>query len=304
MSIASAGAVMLIEGLVLAVVALAAATPATIGRRFDPTAVLAAVAVAAGSARWLSADQGDRLLDGAALLPFVAVAGIALHLVTTDRPRAATASVRNVAVPFALLVVGEALGDAARGRSVLGGRPGPALEAADRLGGLHWSNKLVVSWVELAVVALLVATAGGFVLLTRRGKVGRWLRVAGETPDLLALAGIDAGRLRLRIAGLAALAGGIAGVASAATLDPPAPSALQLGLVVGEVLVIGGIRPSRQFGAALLLAVVRSLVERAAPGWGPLGGHLLTLAVAVARMGDGRRFRDDAPLSVEEEALR
>ena len=117
--------------------------------------------------------------------------------------------------------------------------------------------------VALARTALLYTAV-------RRGRTGRWWRMAEESPEVLALSGVEPVRLAARVAGFTAAAGGVAGLLVAGTGPVPAPGVGDLGLRAGEALLVGGVsRPTRIVGAAVVLEVARP----SATATGPAGAR-------------------------------
>jgi branched-subunit amino acid ABC-type transport system permease component len=267
------------------------------GRRLDLFPALAGAAVAVIAARAGGVTQFERMLNGIVAVPLVAVAGGVVALVVSDRPRSASEATREVLLPVSIAFAGQAaLWQWAGGRAFI---------APERTAGLEASGVLVVTWAEAASVAFALLGTTLLFAAARRGRTGRWWRTAEESPEMLALSGVEPVRLAARVAGLTAAAGGLAGLLLASTGPVPAPGVGDLGLRAGEALLVGGVRrPIRIVAAAVVLEVARALGDRYRAGWGPAIAAVLALVgglVRLAAISRSRRFAGPDPV---EELLR
>jgi len=287
----------LVAGSAVGLLASALGLGSVQGRRLDLFPALAGAAAAVIAARVGGVTQFERLLNGVVVIPLLAVAGGVVALVVGDRPRAAAQATRNVLVPVSIAFAGQAaLWQWTGGRVFL---------VAERTGGLTVSDVLVVTWVEAAAVGIALVSVALLHLALRRGRTGRWWRTAEESPEVLALSGVEPVRLAARVSGFTAAAGGVAGLLLAGTGPIPAPGVADLGLRSGEALVVGGVsRPGRIVGAAVVLEVARALGDRYRAGWGPAIAALLALAGGVARLAATRRAQRFAGPDPLEEVLR
>lgn len=287
----------LVAGAAIGLLASAVGLASGRGRRFDLFPALAGAAVAVTAARVGGVTQFERLLNGVVVVPLLAVAGGVVALVIGDRPRGAAEATRNVLVPVAIAFAGQA--------ALWQWTGGRVFVVAERAGGLSVDGVLVVTWVEAAAVGIALVCVALLHLALHRGRTGRWWRTAEESPEVLALSGVEPARLAARVAGLTAAAGAVAGLLLAGTGPIPAPGVADLGLRAGEALVVGGVsRPGRIVLAALVLEVARALGDRYRAGWGPAIAALLALAGAVVRLAAVRRARRFAGPDPLEEVLR
>ena len=216
----------LVAGAAVGLLASALGLGSNQGRRLDLFPALAGAAAAVIAARVGGVTQFERLLNGVVVIPLLAVAGGIVALVVGDRPRAAAQATRNVLVPVSIAFAGQAaLWQWTGGRVFL---------VAERTGGLTLSDVLVVTWVEAAAVGIALVSVALLHLALRRGRTGRWWRTAEESPEVLALSGVEPGRLAARVSGLTAAAGAVAGLLLAGTGPIPAPGVADLGLRAGE----------------------------------------------------------------------
>lgn len=135
----------------------------------------------------------------------------------------------------------------------------------------------------LVMVSALVSTAG-FAWMMQHTRLGKSFRAVSDDPEAAALMGIDARHVFGVATGLAlgllSLAGLLVGMrTSISPSDGPAM------LIYGfEAVVVGGMGSFwGTFMGALVIGVAQSIGSRIDPGWGPLAGHLLFLAVLFVR---------------------
>ncbi len=147
------------------------------------------------------------------------------------------------------------------------------------------SDDISIGQLAAGTFAAAVLLLGGLQLLLSRTPLGRAIRAVAEDPDTVGLVGIDARRVGAIATAIAMVAVGIAGAALAmrATFDPYA-GAPQL-LFAFEAAVIGG--AGSLWGTLLggvVLGVAQSLGAQVIPQGFLIGGHVVFLAVLLARL--------------------
>ena len=154
------------------------------------------------------------------------------------------------------------------------------------LGSRSWSitSSITVSAFGLLVLGLAVVVLGGLQLLLMRTRLGRELRATAEDADTAELVGIDARSVYARATAIAvataALAGVFLGLRSA---FGPSDGASQL-IFAFEAVVIGGM--GSLWGTlvgGIVLGVSQNIGEQIDPQYFALAGHIVFLAVLVAR---------------------
>lgn len=154
------------------------------------------------------------------------------------------------------------------------------------LGSRSWSitSSITVSAFGLLVLGLAVVVLGGLQLLLMRTRLGRELRATAEDADTAELVGIDARSVYARATAIAvataALAGVFLGMRSA---FGPSDGASQL-IFAFEAVVIGGM--GSLWGTlvgGIVLGVSQNIGEQIDPQYFALAGHVVFLAVLVAR---------------------
>ncbi|MDA8248115.1 MAG: branched-chain amino acid ABC transporter permease [Rhodospirillales bacterium] len=160
-----------------------------------------------------------------------------------------------------------------------------------------WSltEDITVGQMDVLVLVVAVALLGGLQLLLARTRLGRAIRATAEDPDVVGLIGIDA---RAVYALATAIAMGLVAVAGAflamrATFDPYSGGA-QL-IFAFEAVVIGGFGSLwGTLAGGIVLGVAQNLGAFVSPHLFLLAGHVVFLAVLVARVWSGgwslRRF--------------
>jgi branched-subunit amino acid ABC-type transport system permease component len=293
----AAAAAGVVAGAAIGLLALALGLASRHGRRLDLVIALAGAAVALIAARVGGVTQFERMINGVVLIPLVAALGGMVRLVVGEHPRSATEAVRDVLVPVSIAFAGQAALTQWTGRR--------AYLAAERTAGFELRDVLVVTWGEAAAVVFALVGSTLLVMAVRHGRTGRWQRTAEESPELLALVGVEPGRLAIRIAALGAAAGGLAGLLVGSTGPVPAPGVGELGLRSGEALLVAGTsRPVLIVGAAVLLESTRTLGNQVEAGWGPAAAHVLALVLGLVRLIVIARSRRYAGADPVEELLR
>ena len=168
---------------------------------------------------------------------------------------------------------------------------------APYIGALSYSSwtindEISIGQLAAGTFAVAVLLLGGLQLFLGRTSLGRAIRAVAEDPDTVGLVGIDARRASGIATAIALVATGLAGAALAmrATFDPYA-GAPQL-IFAFEAAVIGG--AGSLWGTLLggiTLGVAQSLGAQIIPQGFLIGGHLVFLAVLLARLyGGGLRL--------------
>jgi branched-chain amino acid transport system permease protein len=154
------------------------------------------------------------------------------------------------------------------------------------IGTASWrvSSSLSIPWFDVLTFGVAVVVLGGLQLVLRFTQLGRELRATAEDADTAELVGINARSVYARASGgvvvTAALAGVFYGMRS--SFDPNAGAA-QL-LYAFEAVVIGGIGSLwGTLGGGIVLGVAQAVGAQINPEYFALSGHLVFLAVLVAR---------------------
>ena len=147
------------------------------------------------------------------------------------------------------------------------------------------TDEISVGQLAAGTFAVAVLLLGGLQLFLSRTPLGRAIRAVAEDPDTVGLVGIDARRVSAIATAIAMVTVGIAGAALAmrATFDPYA-GAPQL-IFAFEAAVIGG--AGSLWGTLLggiVLGVAQSLGAQIIPQGFLIGGHLVFLAILLARL--------------------
>jgi branched-chain amino acid transport system permease protein len=154
------------------------------------------------------------------------------------------------------------------------------------IGTASWrvSSSLSIPWFDVLTFGVAVVVLGGLQLVLRFTQLGRELRATAEDADTAELVGINARSVYARgtaaPSATAALAGVFYGMRS--SFDPNAGAA-QL-LYAFEAVVIGGIGSLwGTLGGGIVLGVAQAVGAQINPEYFALSGHLVFLAVLVAR---------------------
>ncbi|HKT44670.1 MAG TPA: branched-chain amino acid ABC transporter permease [Gaiellaceae bacterium] len=154
------------------------------------------------------------------------------------------------------------------------------------IGAASWqvSNDLTIGWFDVLTFGIAVVVLGGLHLVLRRTQLGRELRATAQDADTAELVGINARAVYARATAIAVATAALAGVfyGMRSSFDPNAGAA-QL-LYAFEAVVIGGIGSLwGTLGGGIVLGVAQSIGAQINPEYFALAGHLVFLAVIVAR---------------------
>ncbi len=158
-----------------------------------------------------------------------------------------------------------------------------------------WSLTEDVYVGQLAALTFAVAVAmlGGLQLMLTRTQLGRCIRAVAADPDAAGLLGVDARRTAAAATAIALVTTGVAGafLGMRVTFDPYA-GAPQL-IYAFEAAVIGGAGSLwGTLAGGLVLGVAQNFGAQVAPQGFLLAGHLVFLAVLLARLyGGGLQLR-------------
>jgi branched-chain amino acid transport system permease protein len=153
----------------------------------------------------------------------------------------------------------------------------------------HVTSALSVSALGVAILGVAVLVFGALQLFLSRTRAGWAMRATAEDPDAAELVGIDSRSVYARATaiavGIAALGGLFLGIRS---VFDPVSGPIQL-IFAFEAVVIGGM--GSLWGTlvgGIALGVAQTLGAQINPEFSALAGHLLFLAVLIARFGGGR----------------
>jgi branched-chain amino acid transport system permease protein len=154
------------------------------------------------------------------------------------------------------------------------------------IGTASWqvSSSLTIAWFDVLTFGVAVVVLGGLQLVLRFTQLGRELRATAEDADTAELVGINARAVYARATAIAVATAALAGVfyGMRSSFDPNAGAA-QL-LYAFEAVVIGGIGSLwGTLGGGIVLGVAQSVGAQINPEYFALSGHLVFLAVIVAR---------------------
>jgi branched-chain amino acid transport system permease protein len=143
---------------------------------------------------------------------------------------------------------------------------------------------ITVGWFPLIVFFVSLAITAAMGVLFARTSLGRAFRATSDDPDTAKLMGIDDRHVYGLAMGLAvaivAVAGVFLGIRSGFT-PSVGPEYL---LYAFEAVVIGGLGSFwGTFSGGLILGVAQAIGFKLDPGWGIIAGHLVFLAVLLAR---------------------
>jgi branched-chain amino acid transport system permease protein len=150
------------------------------------------------------------------------------------------------------------------------------------------TDDISVGQLAAGTFAAAVLLLGGLQVFLSRTPMGRAIRAVAEDPDTVGLVGIDARRVSAVATAIAMVAVGIAGacLAMRATFNPYAGG--QQLIFAFEAAVIGG--AGSLWGTLLggvVLGVAQSLGAQVIPQGFLIGGHLVFLAILLARLSRG-----------------
>ncbi len=153
----------------------------------------------------------------------------------------------------------------------------------------HVTSVLSVSALGVVILGVAVLVFGALQLFLSRTRAGWAMRATAEDPDAAELVGIDSravyARATAMAVGIAALGGLFLGIRS---VFDPVSGPTQL-IFAFEAVVIGGM--GSLWGTlvgGIALGVAQTLGAQVNPEFSALAGHLLFLAVLIARFGGGR----------------
>ena len=154
------------------------------------------------------------------------------------------------------------------------------------IGSASWqvSSSLTIAWFDVLTLGLAVVLLVGLQLALRRTQLGRELRATAEDADTAELVGINARAVYARATAIAVATAALAGVfyGMRSSFDPNA-GADQL-LFAFEAVVIGGIGSLwGTLWGGVVLGVAQSVGAQIDPEYFALAGHIVFLAVLVAR---------------------
>ena len=154
------------------------------------------------------------------------------------------------------------------------------------IGTASWrvSSSLSIPWFDVLTFGVAVVVLGGLQLVLRFTQLGRELRATAEDADTAELVGINARSVYARATAIAVATAALAGVfyGMRSSFDPNAGAA-QL-LYAFEAVVIGGIGSLwGTLGGGIVLGVAQAVGAQINPEYFALSGHLVVLAVLVAR---------------------
>jgi branched-chain amino acid transport system permease protein len=154
------------------------------------------------------------------------------------------------------------------------------------IGTASWrvSSSLSIPWFDVLTFGVAVVVLGGLQLVLRFTQLGRELRATAEDADTAELVGINTRSVYARATAIAVATAALAGVfyGMRSSFDPNAGAA-QL-LYAFEAVVIGGIGSLwGTLGGGIVLGVAQAVGAQINPEYFALSGHLVFLAVLVAR---------------------
>ncbi len=240
-------------------------------------------AVLAAYALFVLADRFDvpPFLGLLAVLPAMAAIGWLLHRAVLDRSLRGGFLMPLLAT-FGLAIVLDNL--------MFEGFGADTRSLAPYIGSLSydaWSltDDIYVGQLAALTFAVAVAMLGGLQLMLTRTQLGRQIRAVAADPDAAGLLGVDARRTAAAATAIALVTTGVAGafLGMRVTFDPYAGGP-QL-IYAFEAAVIGG--AGSLWGTllgGLVLGVAQNLGAQVAPQGFLLAGHLVFLAVLLARL--------------------
>jgi branched-chain amino acid transport system permease protein len=166
----------------------------------------------------------------------------------------------------------------------LGGSAGSVTTAS-----WHITSDLTVSALGILILAVAVVVFGALQLFLSRTRAGWAMRATAEDADAAELVGIDSRSVYARATAIAVGVAAVGGLFLAIrSVFDPVSGPTQL-IFAFEAVVIGGM--GSLWGTLLggiALGVAQTMGAQIHPQFSVLAGHLLFLAVLVARFGGGR----------------
>lgn len=145
-------------------------------------------------------------------------------------------------------------------------------------------GSITIGVLPLIMFGVAIALFSGLNWMLKHTDLGRNVRATSDDPDMVGMMGIDRSKLFAIVMGVSAAMAALAGIMLAMRGSVTPFSGAERLLIAFEVIVIGGLGSiwgSLLGGLALGLVHVISL--RLDPASGPLYGHLLLIAILLAR---------------------
>jgi len=149
---------------------------------------------------------------------------------------------------------------------------------------IRLTDQLAIGWFRLIGLLTAVAVLGGLSLFLTRTRLGRALRAVSDDWRTAGLMGIDTRRVNGIAMAIALATVAVAGVflGIQTTFDPSEGNVLLLSAF--EAVIIGGLGSVwGTLAGGIVLGVAQTVGAQIEPGWSLLFGHLVFLAVLVAR---------------------
>jgi branched-chain amino acid transport system permease protein len=149
---------------------------------------------------------------------------------------------------------------------------------------IRLTDQLAIGWFRLIGLLTAVAVLGGLSLFLTRTRLGRALRAVSDDWRTAGLMGIDTRRVNGIAMAIALATVAVAGVflGIQTTFDPSEGNVLLLSAF--EAVIIGGLGSVwGTLAGGIVLGVAQTVGAQIEPGWSLLLGHLVFLAVLVAR---------------------
>jgi branched-chain amino acid transport system permease protein len=214
------------------------------------------------------------------VVPAMAVLGYALQRGVLDHTLAGDGDpLRSILVTFGLAVVIENLLLERYSADSRGLAAGTIETASIRL-----TDDLSIGWFRLIGLLVAIAVLAGLALFLARTRTGRALRAVADDRATAELMGIDTRRINGIALALALATVAVAGVflGIQTTFAPSDGNVLLLSAF--EAVIIGGLGSLwGTLAGGITLGVAQTVGAQIEPGWSALVGHLVFLAVLVAR---------------------
>jgi branched-chain amino acid transport system permease protein len=149
---------------------------------------------------------------------------------------------------------------------------------------IRLTDQLSIGWFRLIGLLVAVAVLAGLSLFLARSRLGRALRATADDWRTAELMGIDTGRINGIAMAIALATVAVAGVflGIQTTFSPSDGNILLLSAF--EAVIIGGLGSVwGTLAGGVVLGVAQTVGAEIEPGWSLLLGHLVFLAVLVAR---------------------
>jgi branched-chain amino acid transport system permease protein len=227
------------------------------------------------------ATDWNPLVALAVVLPAMALVGYGLQRGVLDHTLAGDEGdpLRSILVTFGLAVVIENLLLERYSADQRGLAAGSIETASIRL-----TDDLSIGWFRLIGLLVAIAVLAGLALFLARTRTGRALRAVADDRATAELMGIDTRRINGIAMALALATVAIAGVflGIQTTFAPSDGNVLLLSAF--EAVIIGGLGSLwGTLAGGITLGVAQTVGAQIEPGWSALIGHLVFLAVLVAR---------------------